>query len=225
MQCKVALNNLRELFATYANPEKAEKMSAYMRNLFPFVGLYSAERKEIFNTLRKDYFPTNSAELRKWVRLLWAQNEREYQYIAMDYLDRYGKLLSDADISLFDELIESKSWWDTIDIVCGNYLGKFIKNRPELFEATLNRYIPHDYFWFNRAAIICQLTYKGNTDVSYLEKAILPHTKSKEFFIQKAIGWALRQYARTNPEWIINFVNQHDLMPLSKREALKHLNK
>lgn len=225
MQIESVLNGLKELFAANANPERAVQMSAYMRNQYDFIGLSSPQRKELVKELRKEHYPESNQELHSWVKLLWEQTEREYQYVAMDYLDRYGRLLKDEDINLFDYLIENKSWWDTIDITCGNYLGKFLKTRPELFQSTLKRYIHHEYFWFNRAAIICQLFYKKETNTDYLTKAILPHTESKEFFIQKAIGWALRQYARTNPEWVLAFVENHQLKPLSVREALKHLKK
>jgi 3-methyladenine DNA glycosylase AlkD len=225
MKIESALNDLKALFAANSNPERAAKMSAYMRNQHDFIGLISPQRKELIKELRKEHYPKSNHVLHSWVKLLWEQTEREYQYVAMDYLDQYGRLLKDEDIILFDYLIENKSWWDTIDITCGNYLGEFFKTRPELFQFTLKRYIYHDYFWFNRAAIICQLCYKKETNTDYLTQAILTHTESKEFFIQKAIGWALRQYARTNPDWVLAFVKKHQLKPLSVREALKHLKK
>lgn len=220
---ETALETLVEVFARKADPDKAIGMSKYMRNLFPFVGINSPDRKEISAHLRTIYKPQSAAELKHWVDLLWEMPEREYQYVGMDYLQRDVKLLGPEDILWFEKCITQKSWWDTVDLVSGNYLGKFLKMHPQIFAETVTRFSQNENMWINRAAIISQLTYKQSTDTALLEKAILPHIRSKEFFLQKAIGWALRQYARTDAQWVMQFVAQHELMPLSRREALKHL--
>ncbi len=220
---ETALDTLKEAFAIKADPDKGIGMSKYMRNLFPFVGINSPDRKEISAQLRRVYKPQNASELKNWVDLLWEMPEREYQYVGMDYLQRDVKLLEPEDILWFEKVITRKSWWDTVDLVSGNYLGKFLKLHPQLFAETITRFSQNDNMWINRAAIICQLTYKQSTDTARLELAILPHITSKEFFLQKAIGWALRQYARSDAQWVLQFVAQHDLKPLSRREALKHL--
>ena len=219
----IALEQLREVFAQNAHPEKALGMAKYMKNLFPFVGINSPERKNMVVELRKDFKPKNAQELKNWISLLWEMTEREFQYVGMDYLKRDVKLLEIEDIAYFEFLITTKSWWDSIDLISGNYLGKFLIKYPELFEETVVRFSKSENMWLNRAAIICQLSYRERTNTDLLERAIVPHLESKEFFHLKAIGWALRQYGKTNPQWVKDFVASHSLKPLSRREALRLL--
>ena len=219
----IALEQLREVFAQNAHPEKALGMAKYMKNLFPFVGISSPERKNMVVELRKDFKPKNAQELKNWVSLLWEMPAREYQYVGMDYLQKDVNLLEIEDIAYFEFLITTKSWWDSIDLISGNYLGKFLIKYPEIFEETVVRFSKNENMWLNRAAIICQLSYRERTNTDLLERAIVPHLESKEFFHQKAIGWALRQYGKTNPQWVKDFVASHTLKPLSRREALRLL--
>ena len=219
----IALEQLREVFAQNAHPEKALGMAKYMKNLFPFVGISSPERKNMVVELRKDFKPKNAQELKNWVSLLWEMPEREYQYVGMDYLQKDVNLLEIEDIAYFEFLITTKSWWDSIDLISGNYLGKFLIKYPEIFEETVVRFSKSENMWLNRAAIICQLSYRERTNTDLLERAIVPHLESKEFLHQKAIGWALRQYGKTNPQWVKDFVASHTLKPLSRREALRLL--
>ena len=219
----IALEQLREVFAQNAHPEKALGMAKYMKNLFPFVGISSPERKNMVVELRKDFKPKNAQELKNWISLLWEMTEREYQYVGMDYLQKDVNLLEIEDIAYFEFLITTKSWWDSIDLISGNYLGKFLIKYPEIFEETVVRFSKSENMWLNRAAIVCQLGYRERTNTDLLERAIVPHLESKEFFHQKAIGWALRQYGKTNPQWVKDFVASHTLKPLSRREALRLL--
>ena len=219
----IALEQLREVFAQNAHPEKASGMAKYMKNLFPFVGINSPERKNMVAELRKDFKPKNAQELKNWVSLLWEMPEREFQYVGMDYLQKDVNLLEIEDIAYFEFLITTKSWWDSIDLISGNYLGKFLIKYPEIFEETVVLFSKNENMWLNRAAIICQLSYRERTNTDLLERAIVPHLESKEFFHQKAIGWALRQYGKTNPQWVKDFVASHTLKPLSRREALRLL--
>lgn len=220
---QIVLDQLKEEIATLANPEKAVGMSKYMRNLFPYAGITSPERKKMVAEFRRTFKPKTAAELRDWVNLLWEMPEREYQYVGMDYLQRDVKLLEAGDIGWFEFLITTKSWWDSVDLISANYLGAFLKKYPEILEETVLRFSQHENMWINRAAIICQLTYRERTRTDLLVASIEPHCTSKEFFLQKAIGWSLRQYARTDAQWVMDYVSSHALMPLSKREALKHL--
>ena len=219
----IALEQLREVFAQNAHPEKALGMAKYMKNLFPFVGISSPERKNMVVELRKDFKPKNAQELKNWVSLLWEMPAREYQYVGMDYLQKDVNLLEIEDIAYFEFLITTKSWWDSIDLISGNYLGKFLIKYPEIFEETVVRFSKSENMWLNRAAIVCQLGYRERTNTDLLERAIVPHLESKEFFHQKAIGWALRQYGKTNPQWVKDFAASHTLKPLSRREALRLL--
>lgn len=206
-----------------SEPEKTPGMEAYMRNKFSFVGVSSQKRKIILKELQTIPNIKDSSALIPLVNRLWLQPEREYQYIGMDLLLKHANSLNSEHIPFVLQLIESKSWWDTVDMlasgVLGNILFRNTQIMPSLFE-TLNN---SSNFWLNRTAIICQLKFKDKTNIALLESAILPHIQSNEFFIQKSIGWALRQYSKTNPIYVIDFVNKHSLKPLSKKEALKHI--
>ena len=153
----IALEQLREVFAQNAHPEKALGMAKYMKNLFSFVGISSPERKNMVVELRKDFKPKNAQELKNWVSLLWEMPEREFQYVGMDYLQKDVNLLEIEDIAYFEFLITTKSWWDSIDLISGNYLGKFLIKYPEIFEETVVRFSKSENMWLNRAAIVCQL--------------------------------------------------------------------
>ena len=117
----------------------------------------------------------------------------------------------------------SNSWWDSVDTIAVKLVGAYFAEYPEEREKWIRKWIKSDNIWLNRTAIIFQLSYKNQLDIPFLVRAILPHTNSKEFFIQKAIGWAIRQYTKTNPKWVKDFVKSNTLKPLSKREAFKYL--
>jgi len=213
---------LKELLHSYAVPSKKEGMEKYMKNLFSYISVPSPNRKEALAIFNEAWKPNNHQELIEWTTLLWNSNEREFQYVAMEHFFKYRKLWLESDIDFIEWLLATKSWWDTVDALAATIVGEFFKKFPHQFESNMSKWIASDNMWINRTAIICQLKYGKNTQTNWLEKSILPHTKSKEFFHQKAIGWALRQYARTDLDWVVSFVNAHELKPLSRREALKH---
>lgn len=214
--------SLKSLLIEFSTPEKKLPMQKYMKNLFPYIGVTSPNRNEAMKIFNKAYSPENHNELIQWVELLWNSNEREYQYVAMETFHKNKKLWIENDLQTIEFIMTHKSWWDSIDFIAANIVGDFFKKFPHLFEPTLEKWIDSNNMWVNRTAIICQLKYKDATNLVWLEKAILPYINSKEFFHLKAIGWALRQYARTDVNWVIDFVNKHPLKPLSRREALKH---
>jgi 3-methyladenine DNA glycosylase AlkD len=225
---KNLVENLRSQLNGSISPEKRAGMEAYMKNHFQFMGITSPARKEVLKT-----FSLESAELRgftsaEWKALfylLWEQPEREFQYCALDLFPRALKTFSSDELPFFTHLISTKSWWDTVDMLAGSHLGTFLKTHPSIFESTISEYAASENMWINRSAIICQLKYGKNTQTDWLEFSILPHLHSKEFFHQKAIGWALRQYAKHDSAWVFDFVNKYPLKPLSRREALKHFPK
>ena len=143
--------------------------------------------------------------------------------MTLTLLDKQRSKLQPEHLSLLEELVVTKSWWDTIDSIASRLAGFVIKKYPEEGEAYLDRWISSDNFWLNRTAILHQLTYKGDTDEEKLFSYIKQHSSSREFFIEKAIGWSLREYSKTAPETVVNFIEREDLRPLSKREGLKYL--
>jgi len=206
-----------------SNPSKIAGMEAYMRNKFSFLGISSVNRKAILKTLNLKSLSNNLDILIPLVDKLWQQPQREYQYLAIDLLIKYRKLLQTEHIPSIITLIENKSWWDTVDMLAASVLGDILNRNPTNNQSIIETLSASSNFWLNRTAIICQLKFKDKTNVELLEMSILPHIESNEFFIQKSIGWALRQYSKTNPTYVIDFVNKHSLKPLSKKEALKHI--
>lgn len=217
------MKNAQELIATFKqnrNPKQAVGMEKYMKNRFTFLGLNAPLRKE----LQKPIFAeiNKSSTGLEIVQELWNQPEREFHYAAIALLEVSKKHWDAEIILLIEAMIVSNSWWDSVDplsVIAGEYFLKF----PSQKQTFINEWIQSNNFWLNRAAIIHQLPYKAKTDTDLLTRAIEPHTTSKEFYIKKAIGWALRQYARTDRFWVKEFVEAHELSPLSVREALKHI--
>lgn len=218
------LNILKVSLKKRANIEKKPNMEKYMKNHFVYFGVSSPSRKLAEAELYSKWKPMDRIELKNWVKQLWNQEQREFQYVALEILGKRKKWLLVEDLPFIEELIITKSWWDTVDMLAGKNLGEILHNNPQIMEQKIHEYTAHENMWINRSAIISQLGFKSDTNVELLEFSILPHTESKEFFIQKSIGWALRQYAKTNPNWVLDFVEKYPLKPLSKREALKHFN-
>jgi 3-methyladenine DNA glycosylase AlkD len=214
---------LINFFRRHKNEENAGPMEAYMRNQFEFLGIRTPERKVLLSAFLKENGKPDLEELPAVVRTLWAQPEREFQYLALTLLDKERKNLNPEYLSLLEELVVTKSWWDTIDTIASRIAGFVIKKYPEEGEAFLERWIASNNFWLNRTAILHQLSYKGDTNEEKLFSYIKQHSSSKEFFIEKAIGWALREYSKTAPETVVTFIETEALRPLSKREGLKYL--
>lgn len=148
--------------------------------------------------------------------------EREFQYLAIDYMDEVKKLFTPDDMKNIEKLLITKSWWDSVDAI-NKTVGYIAMKYPEVKEDVLLKWIESENIWLNRVSIIFQLKYKEKTDTEFLSKAILHNSQTEEFFINKAIGWALRQYSKTNREWVKNFIQQNPLQPLSVKEGSKYL--
>lgn len=218
---------LESTFTKNANLEYAFKMKKYMKNKFEFFGINSPIRRELSREfLRKENLPP--LEILNDVLIeLWNKPQREFQYFAMELLSKYSKQLESEDYQLFEFMITNNSWWDSVDYIASNLIGTQFKLFPKLMKPISREWINSDNMWLQRTAIIFQLKYKGDTDTILLFEFIKLHVASSEFFIRKAVGWALREYSKTNPESVIEFVQKHEqhLSGLSKREALKIINR
>lgn len=199
-------------------------MSAYMKNLFPFYGLNAPLRNEISRDVLKKFPVKTTAELLKMANEMWQKREREWQYTAILLLAGNKKLWTENLIDFFGKLVCSKSWWDSVDGLSSNCIGPWFLKFPEQRYNILNKWESGGNMWLIRVCLIHQLSYRDKTDKDYLSSLICRHSDSGEFFIQKSIGWSLRQYAKFNPKWVRNFVDTSNLKPLSKREALKNIN-
>ncbi|ULO05282.1 DNA alkylation repair protein [Paenibacillus sp. 19GGS1-52] len=214
------INVLIERMQAKMNPHEATAMSAYMRDQFSFLGIRSPLRKELLKEFLAQYPPQ-----KKWVSVLWNLPEREYQYSALDILLKIKKQLNPDDLPLIESFITTRSWWDTVDLLAANAAGFLLLQSPDLQEEFGEKWLHSDNMWLNRTAILHQLHYKQDTNEELLYRYILTHAASSEFFIQKAIGWALREYSKINPTSVRNFIENENLKPLSKREGLKWISK
>lgn len=219
------LVDLQKIFKENANPEKAEQMSAYMRNLFVFHGLMKARRVELSRDFVKETLKQDSGKIKETIELLWQLPEREYQYVALELIEKSHRKWDDSFLKLFVKLVEKKSWWDTVDALASNAIGKYLLQNPGKIDVNFAKWNKSKNMWLNRVAIIFQLKFRDKTRLDLLEQSILTHAASGEFFHQKAIGWALRQYSYTSKKWVRDFVGKNVLQPLSKREALKAVNR
>lgn len=208
-------NNRNELLA--------ESMGKYMRDKFNFLGIRGPKRTELF----KKYFPT--ARITKeidwnFIETCWNKEEREFQYAVVYYLKAMQKFLKKGDISKLKYLVVTKSWWDTVDLL-SKIIGDVVNRNKELKTLMLEWSKKENNIWLRRVAILHQLSFKENVDKLLLETILEDNLSDGEFFINKAIGWALRDYSKVNPEWVRKFIekNRSEMANLSLREAMKYL--
>jgi len=219
------INILEIEFNKNASPKIAAGQKAYMKNHFDFYGIKTPDRRKIQKPfLIKEYLPQKK-DLERIVKKLWKKKQREYQYFAQELTEKYVNDFDKNDIELFEFMIINKSWWDTIDFIAPKLVGEYFKLYPEQRNDYIEKWIESGNIWLQRTAILFQLKYKNDLDKEFLAYIIDSLLGSKEFFINKAIGWILRQYSRTNPNWVVDFVNKTDLNILSKKEALRIIQK
>lgn len=211
---------LNAAFASAADPAHAAPMAKYLKNQFGCFGIPAPPRRAIQREILGHWTPDES-ELIAFVDACWACPERELQYAACDLLLRRARHCSEGLIGDAERWITTRSWWDTVDALA-HAVGDLVAAHPALSSVT-DRWIVADDFWLARVAIIHQLHFKHATDATRLFRYCAERTADSEFFIRKAIGWALREYAKTDPDAVIAFVAAHDLSPLSRREALRRL--
>ena len=204
-----------------ADPEKAKAMSKYMRNQFEYFGIKTPERRELQKAFFVEFGPPPFDGMDQIVRDLWLMPQRECQYSAFGIMGKLRRKWYPEMIDLLEWLIVTKSWWDTVDGLATGNVGTLFSRFSETMEYKLPSWRRSDNFWLRRTAILFQLNYKDETDFPLLGEIIEENLGSKEFFINKAIGWALRQYSKTDSQAVIDYVAKTDLHSLSEREALK----
>ncbi|MCL2889542.1 MAG: DNA alkylation repair protein [Eggerthellaceae bacterium] len=210
------------LFREQADEGTAVQMSAYMRDQFPYLGLQTPVRRSASREFLKAAKKVQPVDW-EFVERCW-ELEREFQYLALDYLQAVSARMSPGDIPRLREFALVKSWWDTVDSLDA-IIGSIVLRFPEAKEV-MRAWSNDESFWLRRIAINHQLQFREQTDVALLELAIVNNLGQTEFFINKAIGWALREYSKTDPAWVGDFVARYRerLAPLSIREASKYLN-
>ncbi len=215
---------LRTTVAGEADPGRAAEMRAYMKDRFPFYGIGTEPRRRLLRSFVEDRGGWPEVEMAIVLcKQLWDEPERELHYCGQELLEKRARHLTVEDLPLIEHLVIRQSWWDTVDVLATKLAGEILRrDRDHLARAT-TRWLESENFWLQRTAILCQLKWKDDTDRAVLSLAIERTRDSSEFFLRKAIGWALREYAKTDPEWVRDFVGRTELSPLSRREALKHL--
>lgn len=215
--------SLESAFMENSHPENVAPMAKYMRNHFAFFGIKTTERRRLF----KEIWKQNKAEVTENSRTvalqLFAKKQREFHYCAIEILIKELKqnYLKD-DIHLIKKLITENSWWDSVDTISKYILGEYLLGFPDETDAVVKLFSNADNMWLNRSVILFQLGYKKKTNFELLKSICLKQQSSSEFFIQKAIGWALREYAKTDSEAVKEFVAVTAFKPLSRKEALKN---
>jgi len=212
-----------ESFRRHSDEHVARQMAAYMKSRFPFLGIQTPLRR----ALAKDFLKQlcQSEEINwPFVFKCFKQDEREYHYLALDYLVRLQTRLLRQDIGIIEQLIQTKSWWDSVDSL-DHVVGSMLLVHPVLKDTHIRKWMRAENIWLKRVAIDCQLGFKAQTDSRLLTDAIEANLGSAEFFVNKAIGWSLRDYSKTNRRWVADFVEEHRprMHSLSIREGSKYL--
>jgi 3-methyladenine DNA glycosylase AlkD/predicted kinase len=215
------IDAVRSSLAQNSDPKKAEGMEGYMRDQFPFYGLQAAERRKTLRKyMRQDERP-KFRQLKTAVKKLWQLPEREFQYFAQELVLKYEQQYTEEIIDLFEYMLTNKSWWDTVDHIAKKLVGKYFQLFPEERDPKIREWLESGNIWLQRTALLFQLGYKEETDAQLLFDLIEKLRDIDEFFIQKAIGWALREYSKLEPLAVVKFANTHQLSSLAEREALK----
>ncbi len=217
------VQNLRNLFSEHSNAAIAEQAAAYMKDHFVFFGIKAPIRQALTKQFFAENAPPQYSDLHDIVWELWLEPERELQYFAIELLERRKKEWTEDIINLLETLIVTKSWWDSVDAISSALVSVYFKKFPHKIRPITEGWMNSENMWLQRVCLIFQLTYRKETDTELMFAYMLRLHHSKEFFIQKAIGWALRQHARTDADAVRHFVENTQLAPLSKREALKHI--
>lgn len=214
---------LRAELAEVAVEQDAAPMAAYMKDHFLFLGVKAGPRRIAQREFVGGFFGADGDTLVEAAEELWAEPEREFAYVGCDLLRRWNSQLGPDHLVPVRRLVQTGSWWDTVDALAVRVVGPLVRRHREL-QLVMDEWVSDEDFWVARTAILHQLLWKDDTDTERLARYCELQQDNPEFFIRKAIGWALRHYARTDPDWVRQFVDTHPgLSSLSRREATKHL--
>lgn len=205
-----------------SQPEIAEPMARYMKDLFPFCGVKKPQRALLERPFLKESLSLPIPELIQEIFRNYRKTEREYQYYAIDLAQKNIQRFSFEELAELLPLLGEKSWWDSID-AWRKVFSTWVLAHPTELEAVYTFFYRHENFWYRRVAINLQLMFKEQTNKELLAQAILADLTTEEFFIQKAIGWALRDYSKVNPDWVMGFMQQHSFSKLALREGSKYI--
>ncbi|MFF8429976.1 DNA alkylation repair protein [Streptomyces sp. NPDC016566] len=218
------LERLTATYAAAADPGRAAVMRAYMKDVAPFLGIPTPDRRTLSRTVLAGTSRPDEADCTAIALRCWQLPEREYHYFAVDYLRRHAARCSSAFLPVARHLVTTVSWWDTVDLLAAHLVGALVAAEPAL-TADMDAWITDDNLWVARTALLHQLRYKERTDTGRLFAYCLLQSGHPDFFVRKAIGWCLREYAKTDPEAVRGFLarERSRFAPLTVREALKNI--
>lgn len=216
---------VQDALAERADPDKAQQMAAYMKTDMPFYGVQKPGRTEVFRALKRDFVPANRDQYQALITTLWELPHREEKYLAQAVAGAFPAFIVPDSLPLYRRFIVEGAWWDFVDATATHLIRELVLRYPDETWPVVDRWIDHRNLWLRRAAILCQVGAKNRTDTDRMFRYCSSRAHETEFFIRKAVGWALRDYARTDPEAVAAFVadNRTSLSGLSYREATKHI--
>ncbi|MFG1920283.1 DNA alkylation repair protein [Cryptosporangium sp. NPDC048952] len=228
MVSDVLVGAVRAALAEAADPDRAPGMQAYMKSTMPYLGVPKPVRAKAVKPIFAEHVLPDRESWGRAVRTLWHDaSYREERYAAIDLTGyrAYRQFQDIGTLDLYRELVVDGAWWDFVDEIASRRVGPILLADRRGATPLIRAWSTDPDKWLRRTSIICQLSFKQDTDLALLADVIEPNTADPEFFLRKAIGWALRQYAWTDPDWVRAYIGAHEseLSPLSKREALKNL--
>jgi 3-methyladenine DNA glycosylase AlkD len=212
-------------FSQLADPAKAGPMAAYMKTEMPFYGVQQPQRIAIYREMKKHFTPADRTQYEDAILALWKLPHREERYAALEYACHFTAFITIDSVPLYEQLIREGAWWDLVDVVATALAGSVLLSYRRDFKPTVEKWIDDEDLWIRRTALLCHNRHKKHTDRNQLFDHCLRRADEKEFFIRKAIGWALREYSYAEPELVRKFLftNQQKLSTLSFKEGAKQL--
>lgn len=212
-------------FTRLANAQKAVEMAAYMKTTMPFYGIQKPDRIPVYKEIARLFRPQSRKEYERNVKALWSQTHREVKYAALGYAGKFSEFVSFESMPLFEQLVREGAWWDLVDDIAINLIGDVLLKDRSTVTPLIKQYVRDDDMWIRRTSLICHNHHKKQTDQKLLLATCVKLAAEREFFIRKAIGWALREYSSANPAAVMKFLddNKTILSPLSFREGAKYL--
>jgi len=222
---ELAVRYVQEALAAKANPAKAEGMQAYMKTKMPSYGVQKPGRTEVLGHLRREFAPVDRDGYQDLVTALWELPHREEKYLAQGVAVMFSQFIVPDSLPLYHRFIVEGAWWDFVDETATHLIRELVLDHPREIWPTVDDWNDQDDMWLRRTSIICQIGAKERTDEERLFRFCEKRMHEQEFFIRKAIGWALREHAKTDPAAVARFASEHrrDLSGLSFREATKHI--
>lgn len=223
--CKALVEFVQTEFRRLADPDKAEPMAKYMRTTMPFYGIQKPERVPIYRQIKKNFAPGSAEQYKENILALWNLPHREEKYSAIQYATMFRDYINFGSIPLYERLIREGAWWDLVDPLATDLVSAAQLKERNKVRPVMDRWVADDDMWVRRASVLSQNHHKKLTDQDQLFEYCLRLCHEKEFFIRKAIGWALREYSYAEPSAVKSFLKKHknSLSPLSFKEGAKQL--